>query len=210
MVYPITLQEVQEGLSLYVPDPGSVKTVYEQLLEKDPKVAFPFWAKIWSSSIALSRFLQTEPEWVRGKRVLELGAGIGLPSFSVAKQVAEVIISDHAPEAVALIDKNIQYLALSHAQARLIDWNHFPADIFADTVLLSDVNYAPGQFAALLQLIRKLFDQGTVIILATPQRITASPFAEALQPFIKRSFSQAVSGKEQEMDIRILILDPGY
>lgn len=210
MVYPTTLQEVQEGLLLYVPDPGSVKTVYEQLLEKDPNIAFPFWAKIWSSAIALSCFLQTEPEWVRGKRVLELGAGIGLPSFSVAKQAAEMIISDHASEAVALIAKNIQYQGLTNAQARRIDWNHFPAAIVADTVLLSDVNYAPDQFAALLKLIRKLLDRGTVIILATPQRITASPFAEALQPFIKRSFLQAVPDKEQEMDIRILILDPGY
>lgn len=210
MFYPTTLQEVQEGLSLYVPEPGLVKTVYEQLLQKDPKVAFPFWAKIWSSAIALSGFLQTEPEWVRGKRVLELGAGIGLPSFSVAKQTAEVIISDHAPEAVALIDKNIRYLALAHAQARLIDWNDFPADIVVDTVLLSDVNYAPGQFTSLLKLIKDLLDQGTVIILATPQRITASPFAEALQPFIKRSFLQALPGEEQGMDIRILILDTGY
>lgn len=206
MYYPIILQEVQEGLSLYLPEPGSVKTVYEQLLDKDPKVAFPFWAKIWTSAIALADFLRTEPEWVRGKRVLELGAGIGLPSFSVAKQAAEMIISDHAPEAVALIAQNIQYLELANAQARLIDWNHFPSDIVTDVVLLSDVNYAPEQFEALLTLIRKLLEQGTVILLATPQRITASPFAEALQAFIKRSFLQTVPAKEQGMDIRILIL----
>lgn len=206
MFYPITLQEVQEGLSLYVPDPESVKTVYEQLLEKDPEVAFPFWAKIWSSAIALSGFLQTEPEWVSGKRVLELGAGIGLPSFSVAKQAAEVIISDHSPEAVALIEKNIRCLELANAKAMQIDWNHFPTDIVADTVLLSDVNYAPDQFGALLQLIKKLLDRGTVIILATPQRITASPFAEALQPFIKRSFLQTVQDRGQDVDIRLLVL----
>lgn len=66
MVYPISLQEVQEGLSLYLPEPGSVKIVYEQLLDKDPKVAFPFWAKIWTSAIALADFLRTEPEWVIG------------------------------------------------------------------------------------------------------------------------------------------------
>jgi hypothetical protein len=71
---------------------------------------------------------------------------------------------------------------------------------------LSDINYAPDQFGPLRVLIQNFLAQGTIIILATPQRITVTPFAEALQPFIKHSVLQTVTHNGQVVDIRILIL----
>lgn len=206
MFYPDKLLEIQNGLSLYVPDPEWVKPVYEQLLAKDAATPFPFWAKIWPSATAMSSFLKAEHGLIEGKRVLELGAGIGLPSFSMTHYASEMIISDHATEAVALMEKNIQYLGLQHVKAMCLDWNHFPEDINTETVLLSDINYAPDQFEPLLVLIRKFLEQGTTIILSTPQRITITPFAEALQPFIKRSVLQTVEEMKLVVDIRLLIL----
>src|SRR5690348_13038519 len=39
----------------------------------------PYWAELWASGIALARVVPSlEP---RGKRVVELGAGLGLPSL---------------------------------------------------------------------------------------------------------------------------------
>ena len=200
---------LQDGLELYVPDPQQVKPVYENLLAKDDTTPFPFWAKIWPSAEAMISFLKEEPQWIDNKQVLEIGAGIGLPSFAMATLASKMIISDHAPEAVALIEKNIQWLGLQHVKAMCLDWNHFPDDIRAETVLLSDINYAPEQFGPLLVLIRKFLEQGTAIILATPQRITIAPFAEALQPFIKRSVLKTVEQNKQETEIRILILLSG-
>lgn len=195
-----------EGFLLYLPDPEQVKPVYEASLEKDPATAFPFWAQIWPSALALASFLKEEQGLIKDKKVLELGAGIGLPSFAVAELASEMTISDHAPGAVALIKKNIQYLGLQHISALLLDWNHLPEDICAETVLLSDVNYAPGQFDALLALIRKFTEQGSTIVLATPQRITITPFAEALQPYIRQSVLKTVTGLRQDVEIRILVL----
>ena len=197
---------MQDGSTLYVPDPKLVKSTYEFLLDKDDTTPFPFWAKIWPSAIALSAFLKEEPHWVEDKQVLELGAGIGLPSFTIARLASEMIISDHDTEAVELMEKNIQYLGLQHVKAICLDWNHFPAAIKAETILLSDINYAPDQFDPLLGLMRKFLGQGSTILLSTPQRITITPFAEAIQPFIKRSILQTVEHMKQMVDIRILIL----
>lgn len=194
------------GSKLFVPDEDRIKPVYEALLENDPDTPFPFWAKIWPSAIALSDFLKTEPDRITGKRVLEIGAGIGLPSFTMAAYAAEMVISDHSVDAVALMEKNIQYLGLSHVRARLLDWNHIPADCKADIVLLSDINYAPGQFGSLLQLIRHFLEQGSTLILSTPHRITLTPFAEALEPFIKSSVLQTVEQKHTGIDILVWIL----
>jgi predicted nicotinamide N-methyase len=206
MLYQDKLVSFRDGLSLYVPDEDLVKPVYEQLLAKDAATPFPFWAKIWPSAIEMTAFLKAESHWIENKQVLELGAGIGLPSFTMATHAAEMIISDHAPEAVALIEKNIQHLGLQHVKSRCLDWNYFPDDIKADTLLLSDINYAPGEFESLLVLIRKFLVQGTTIILSTPQRITITPFAEAVQPFVKRSVLQTNSHNGLSVDIRILVL----
>lgn len=206
MKYPIKLTEVMDGFLLYVPVSELVKPTYEELLTVDATVPFPFWAKIWASSRAMTLFLEEEPIWINSKRVLELGAGIGLPSFKLAHHAMEMTISDHDAEAVELLVKNIEFLGLKHVKARCLDWNNFPEDITADTLLLSDINYDPSQFKPLLNLILKFIDAGSFVIIATPERITASPFAMELEPFIHRSFLQSVVEMNQQIDIRMMIL----
>ncbi|HJV21026.1 MAG TPA: hypothetical protein VJ552_14165 [Sediminibacterium sp.] len=206
MPYPHKLADVPEGLMLYVPDPEQVKPTYEKLLTNDTSTAFPFWAKIWPSARAMVSFLKVNPGWVLNKQVLELGAGIGLPSFFVAPLASGVIISDYAPEAVALAQRNIEYLGLKQAQAMYLDWNHFPDHITGETILLSDINYAPDQFEPLLTVIRKLLDQGAVILLSTPQRITASPFITALESYVRSSVLEIVTEQDRLVEIRIVVL----
>jgi predicted nicotinamide N-methyase len=206
MTYPTTLVDVWSGLKLHVPDPERVKSNYERMLAQGVSTKFPFWAKIWPSSMALTSFLQAEPDWVRGKRVLEMGAGIGMPSFSVARHALEVIISDHSPEAIELAEKNILQLGLKNARALRLDWNELPELLIGETVLMSDVNYSPDQFGSLLNVIRKFLEQGATVILSTPQRITATQFVEALQPYIQRITQQTIDGQGQTADISILVL----
>ncbi len=206
MHYPNKLTVVQDGLSLYVPIPELVKPTYEDLLKLNANAPFPFWARIWPSSKAMSQFLAIEPEWVRGKKILEVGAGLGLPSFAIAHRAREVIVTDHASEAFSLINKNITHLCINNMKSMCLDWNDFPDTISADTILLSDVNYAPGAFGSLLTLVGKLMEEGAVIIIATPERIMAAPFVEALQPFIQRSFLHPVEEMGSAFEIRMLLL----
>jgi hypothetical protein len=206
MLYPITLHEFPGGLQLHVPDPDKVKPTYDQLLAINPDTAFPFWAKIWPSSLALTSFLKKEPHWIASKHVLEVGAGIGLPSFSISREALSLVVSDHSREAMALMEENIQSLGLSNAKAMYLDWNDFPPDLSADTVLFSDINYDPVQFEALLGLINQLLIKGTTIVIATPERISAVSFAVQLEPYITSSVLETVETTHQTIDIRILVL----
>ncbi|MBK6828904.1 MAG: hypothetical protein IPG86_19535 [Chitinophagaceae bacterium] len=183
-------------MHLYIPDPQQVKSVYENLLVTNQGLPFPFWAKVWPAAHALAAFLLSHPELTHGKRILETGAGIGLPSFSIASNTSELIISDHDPDAVALLDKNIALLGLKNTRALLIDWNHFPPDLHADTILLSDVNYAPEQFEPLLKLIRQWMESGSTVVLSTPQRIMGVPFVEALTTYITHQTKAALKNRE--------------
>jgi predicted nicotinamide N-methyase len=205
--YPTCIYHYQNKLSILIPDPASIKSTYDALVQKDANTPFPFWAKLWPASIALTDFLLTNTNWIQNKIVLEIGAGIGLPSFSIAALAREVIISDHAADAIALMNENIKHLQLTNTSAACLDWNHFPNEIKADTILLSDVNYAPEQFEPLHNLLKRFIAEGNTIILATPQRIMGVPFVTSLASYITASHVYSVKESEQKIDISIMILN---
>ena len=164
-MYPLSLVDFHDGLSLYVPDLELVKSTYEDSIIQNKDTAFPFWAKVWPSSKAMTTFLQSEISLIQSKRVLEIGSGIGLPSFSIASHVSELIISDYSSDAVELIDRNITHLSLPHVKSMHIDWNAISDDIHADVVLLSDINYNPDDFTPLLSMIQCFIAAGSTVII---------------------------------------------
>jgi predicted nicotinamide N-methyase len=203
--------ELENGFCLYIPLPEMVKPTYEQLKLADAKTPFPFWAKLWASSIVLTKFLIEQPNWIADKKVFEMGAGIGQPSFTIANKAKEVVISDHNNDAVALIQKNISHLGLTNAKALQIDWNKFESNEFdyaiqADVILLSDINYAPDEFEPLQKMIAHFISNGAVIIIATPQRIMGAPFIQSLQAFIKQSHTEYIIELDVTVPINIYIL----
>jgi len=205
-VYPITLEQISPEIYLWIPNPAAVKTVYENLKEQNSNLPFPFWAKVWASSKAMVSFLQEEPHWIENKIVLEIGAGIGLPSFSIANKASNIIISDYDREAVALANKNIKHLNLSNITSIVIDWNDIPEHIIADTILLSDTNYNPTDFDALVISITKLLNIGCNIVLATPNRITTNPFIEKLSAFIHKTKNYSIIEGALEKEIAVFVL----
>jgi predicted nicotinamide N-methyase len=203
-VYPLILEQLNPNISLWIPDTEAVKIQYENSKTQELIVDFPFWAKVWASSKAMVAFLQEEPNWIENKQVLEIGAGIGFPSFSIAHKASSVIISDYNSEAVALAQKNINHLNITNVTANVLDWNHIPSDICADTILLSDINYNPNDFNALIISITKFINNGCTIVLSTPNRITTNPFVERLRAFVYKTKNYRIDSGETEIAIFIL------
>lgn len=206
MTYPTTLLSFEQDKTIHIPDPERIKDRYLELISKDLATPFPFWAKIWPSAHALCIFLKNNLDLIKSKNVLEIGAGIGLPSFSIAQNAKEVLITDHSNEAIKLIQKNIDHLNLSNAKALHFDWNNFPKDLKIDTILLSDINYDPTQIESVLKLINFFSAKGCSIIISTPERITATSFANAIQSLIKLSIIQRIEQSKEWHDIRIMVL----
>ena len=206
MQYPVKLSQISAEKAIYIPDYEQVKEVYASLIKIDPNTPFPFWAKLWPSSIALVNVLENNPNWIRDKHVLELGAGIGLPSLMLAGLVKFIQVSDYADEAVELLQKNIAHLNLMNVQALQLDWNHLPISMQPDVLILSDVNYDPSQFDTLIQIITRKILDGCTILLATPQRIMASPFVQALETYIQTTYVEVVNENASAIEISILVL----
>ena len=206
MQYPLELTQISAEKAIYVPVYDAVKAIYTDLLAMDPASPFPYWAKVWPSAIALVKVLQKHPSLIRDKTVLELGAGIGLPSLLMANEAKTIQVSDYDSEAVELFRKNIAHLQLHNVQALQMDWNNLPENIDPEVIILSDVNYDPTQFESLTKLIQKFIHQGCTIILSTPQRIIANPFVLALSEFIIADYLEMVDENGVTKEISILVL----
>src|SRR3954451_20735942 len=64
----------------------------------------PYSSVLWRSGVALACEL-AEAE-LSGRRVVELGCGLGLPSLVAARAGADVLATDGDEEALALLERN--------------------------------------------------------------------------------------------------------
>lgn len=195
--YNLNVYESLHGIKLLIPDTADVRSDYEDKLKADDKPVFPFWTRIWPAALAMSAYLLEETNWIAEKHVLELGAGIGLPSFTAARFAKSLIISDADGGAVELLKKNIKTLNLSHASAVQTNWNNnFVPFSGINTLLLSDVCYDPAQYDQLVRLILTYKEQGTDIIITAPQRISTASFHALIRPWLSQSFVRTTDDVE--------------
>jgi len=107
-----------------------------------------YWAFCWGSGLALARMLLDAPEWVRGRRVVDLGPGSGVVAIAAALAgAAHVIACDNDPDALAATAANA---ALNGVDLELVD------DLAAvppgqDLLLMADVLYDRSNFPLLEQ-----------------------------------------------------------
>lgn len=186
------LQRPGYTIDLFVPNAQEVQNIYFQQKQLQADVPFPHWTKLWPAALAMSDFIFNHPELVKDKKVLELAAGLGLPSFVAARYAKAVCCSDYLDEAIAAMSKTAQHLQLANVTCQLLDWNKLPDDLTTEVLLLSDINYDPEQFDQLYGVLQRFIQQGTFIILTTPQRLMAKPFIEKLLPFCKQQYEMAV------------------
>lgn len=136
----------------------------------------PYWAELWPSGLALARAVEMLP--LGGARVLELGCGLGLPSFAAAIGGARVLATDWAPDAIALLGENARRNELG-LRVEIVDWDE-PEPLLReapwDLVLAADVLYERRNAERLLELLPALSRE---VLLADPSRPHAQLFLDA-------------------------------
>jgi predicted nicotinamide N-methyase len=159
----LTLMQPADAAGL--PDDGAV--------EWAPLV--PYSSVLWRSGTALANEL-AEAE-LAGRRVVELGCGLGLPSLVAARAGAGVLATDEDDEALELLGRNARENGLSVATQR-VEWGAAEGLVARgpfDVVLAADVLYERASVAPLLSLLPRL---GGEVWLADPGRPAADAFLE--------------------------------
>jgi predicted nicotinamide N-methyase len=138
----------------------------------------PYWAELWSSAVALAHDVSMRS--LRGKRTLELGCGLGLPSIAAAKAGGRVLATDWSQAAVLATEANAERNA-ARVETLVCDW-HEPEPIVRrapwDLVLASDVLYERRNVELLLTLLPRLVDARGEVLIADPGRVPAGAFVE--------------------------------
>jgi predicted nicotinamide N-methyase len=149
----------------------------EQAFEQEEYL--PYWAQLWPSAIALARVVTgLRPH---GRRVLELGCGLGLPSIAAALEGASVLATDWSPDAVAFAAVNASRNGAALRTA-VCSWTS-PQPLLDeapwDLVLAADVLYEARNVDALLELLPRLVRASGEVLLADPGRRPAERFLHA-------------------------------
>lgn len=123
----------------------------------------------WPAAWALAEFGAEHKELFSGKKILELGSGLGVGGLMLAAltRPAEITLTDVHADVLDLLDKNAAALTrLTGCATRVaeLDWCSTDAVDSYDVVVGADLLYDPAVFVDLVKLLKK-FD--FVILAAT-------------------------------------------
>ena len=207
MNIPATIQTFRfanNTVQLYVP---SNEWIQEQFEKDNDNAPAPYWAQVWPAAKALCEVIAAQPQLVQNKKVLELAAGLGLPSLLAAQVAKEVTASDYIQDAVELIKRSVEYNKIKNMKCGVMDWNKLDKKLHPDVLLLSDINYDPKSFDALYKVLAEFINQGTTVLLSTPQRLVAKSFMNRLQPWCMQTHSIEIKHKEEAILTSVWLLE---
>ena len=135
----------------------------------------PYWSVLSRSGVALARELDDQA--LGGRRVVELGCGLAVPSIAAARGGAEVIATDGDSDALGLVARNADANDVE-VETTTVDWGD-PDELVErgpfDLVLARDILYERPSVAMLLELLPRLAAEAWV---AEPGRPAGDAFLE--------------------------------
>lgn len=174
---PVERRLVIGGRPISVWRPPDMESLIDiSAFEADERI--PYWADVWESAIVLAEDLAaTEP---RGRSLLELGCGLGLPALVALSRGFRVTATDYEEAAL----EGVRYAAVRNGldglATRVVDWRSPPHDLGTfDVVVAADVLYEAHHPAALAATIARALARDGVALVADPCRLRAAGFAPA-------------------------------
>lgn len=150
----------------------------EDLIDEDEYAhdeRLPYWADLWPSGQVLAEWCANQD--LTGVRVVELGAGLSLPSLVCLRQGATVLATDWYPEALAFARANAAAAGAGELATLIVDWAAPPAALWQhgpfDLVMGADILYENRHPAQLAPLIARLTAPHGRVVIADPRRPAA-------------------------------------
>jgi methyltransferase-like protein 23 len=141
----------------------------------------PYGVVLWPAAIALAHELGGREDVLRGRRVLELGAGTGLPGIVAASLGAHVVQTDRHEMALTVCQGNGKRNCVDTIDYRIADWSHWDDTSRYDWIIGSDVLYSEPMHPHLRRIFESNLAPRGRILLADPFRSASLRLLEALE-----------------------------
>lgn len=161
---------------------GAVITVEQesQYLSRESD-RLPYGVMLWPASIALAHDVLSRAQVLPGKRVLELGAGTGIPGIIAASLGAQVVQIDRSDVALHVCRMNKERNGATQIELENSDWNDFHADQPFDLILGADVLYATSMHERLREICEQHLAPGGQVLFADPLRAQSLALLGAME-----------------------------
>lgn len=184
--------------------PPDAESLYEWMTMYGNPDGDPSWASVWPAAAALAAHLASNPELVEGKRAVELGCGLAIPSLvAAASGAASVTLMDREPLALHCALSTAECCGLSVGPvggtevvaASVCDWGEFAEQSAGlnggvDLVLAAEVLYDPADAAPLASCVARILGasgRGGKLLLADPAQGRAVGCRERLLAALEAS-----------------------
>jgi predicted nicotinamide N-methyase len=151
----------------------------EAFLRGEQQVHKPYGIVLWPAAIALAHDLATRN--LAGKRVLELGAGTGLPGIVAASLGARVMQTDRHELALHLSRQNAQRNGVTTIAHTVADWTAWTDGDRYDLILGSDILYAKELHEPVRRILETNLAPGGRVLIGDPFRANSVTLLEAME-----------------------------
>jgi len=151
----------------------------QRLLSESPRP--PYGLSLWPAGIAIAHEIISRADAFRGRHVLELGAGTGLPGIVAASLGANVVQTDRHELPMTICRQNAERNGVSGIEHRIADWTLWDDSAQYDWILGSDIIYAEMMHEHLRPIFRSNLSPGGRVLLSDPFRPISLRLLEALE-----------------------------
>jgi predicted nicotinamide N-methyase len=161
-----------------------VESVFSQTQEarflRDLREKLPYGITLWTAAVALAHEIAARRAAFRGRHVLELGSGTGLPGIVAASFGARVVQTDRNELAMSLCRRNLQLNGVETTQ-RVSDWADWDDEERYDWIIGSDILYSEEMQPFLRRIFERNLSPNGQILLSDPFREVSFKLLEALE-----------------------------
>jgi predicted nicotinamide N-methyase len=137
------------------------------------------FGQVWPSGRVLAETMSAFT--VAGKRILEVGCGLGLSSLVLRQRGADITASDHHPLAESFLAHNAVLNGLPPMAYRDLPWAVPDLTLGRfDLIIGSDILYERGHAGLLSALVARHAERDAEVLVTDPGRGNSAPFTRAL------------------------------
>ena len=173
-------REIVPGrLGLWVPaDPDAVLEAMDAAALGDAEARAPYFAALWPAGEALARHVVDDGD-LAGRRVLDLGCGVGAAGLAALVRSARVTFLDWEPRSLEIVARSARRLGLEPEALVAGDWRDPPPLDPFDLVLAADVLYELAHVGPVARFLAGHLGPGGEAWLADPRRFEIAALPDA-------------------------------